>query len=416
MRGIADTAFLAGEAFSLLSRLDSQDHFALNTPMVRAAAISDEAQRAITRMLGSTSRRLRREVGQYIAWLRSPESAGAGPVEAQRKYATLKLRFNSLLDKLDIFADVLTQRGEHRTGIWLSGLDVLAADALRLNQAPYSAPYMVCYLERGHGAAIRRARTRLPGGEPNPVAVIQVPRERMIGSGIASSLIHEVGHQGAALLGLVASLRKALQAQQAQAADPRPWKLLERWISEILSDFWAVALVGISATHGLINVVSLPAYFVFRIGTDGPHPFPWIRVKISCAMGRALYPHPQWGDLERQWERFYPPEDLPPPKREIIRLLEEALPAFARLLAGHRPPSLQGRALKSLFPLQERHPAALQAEYIRWQSQPRLMFDASPTLLFAVIGQAKADGRLAPAAESKLLGRMLTKWALGRVR
>ena len=37
----------------------------------------------------------------------------------------------------------------------------------------------------------------------NPVAIIRVPRERMVGHGIASSLVHEVGHQGAALLGLV---------------------------------------------------------------------------------------------------------------------------------------------------------------------------------------------------------------------
>jgi hypothetical protein len=55
---------------------------------------------------------------------------------------------------------------------------------------------MVCYLDRGHGAAIRRARTRLPGGKSNPVAVIRVPRERMISHGIASSLIHEVGPSG----------------------------------------------------------------------------------------------------------------------------------------------------------------------------------------------------------------------------
>ncbi len=48
------------------------------------------------------------------------------------------------------------------------------------------------------GAAIRRARTRLPGGGDNPVAIIRVPRERMVGSGIASSLVHEVGHQAAA--------------------------------------------------------------------------------------------------------------------------------------------------------------------------------------------------------------------------
>ena len=77
---------------------------------------------------------------------------------------------------------------------------------------------MVCYLARGPGAAIRRARTRLPGGGDNPVAIIRMPRERMIGSGIASSLVHEVGHQGAALLDLVPSLRARLGAVRVRRA------------------------------------------------------------------------------------------------------------------------------------------------------------------------------------------------------
>jgi len=36
------------------------------------------------------------------------------------------------------------------------------------------------------GAAIRRARTRLPGGQPSPVGILRIPRERMIGHGVAS--------------------------------------------------------------------------------------------------------------------------------------------------------------------------------------------------------------------------------------
>src|SRR5262249_43669937 len=150
-------------------------------------------------------------------------------------------------------------------------------------------PPVVCYLDRGHGAAIRRARTRLPGGGENPVAIVRVPRERMIGTGIGSSLVHEVGHQAAALLGLVNSFRPLLQAlQQKGGAEQQAWTMFDRWISEILADFWAMARLGVSATTGLIGVVSLPRAFVFRINMDDPHPFPWIRVRLSTAMGRAL--------------------------------------------------------------------------------------------------------------------------------
>jgi hypothetical protein len=164
---------------------------------------------------------------------------------------------------------------------------------------------VICYLDRGVGAVIRGARTRLPGGGDNPVAIIRVPRERMIGSGIASSLIHEVGHQAAALLGLVASLKPVLQTTQRSTAEPLAWQLWERWISEIVSDFWSIAKVGVVSTLGLIGVVSLPRPFVFRLNFDDPHPIPWIPVKLSCAIGNALYRHPQWQKVADLWKAYY---------------------------------------------------------------------------------------------------------------
>ena len=48
-----------------------------------------------------------------------------------------------------------------------------------------------------------------------------------------------------------------------------------------------------------MSVVSLPRWFVFRPSGDDPHPTPWIRVQLSCAMGAALYPHAQWEALGR---------------------------------------------------------------------------------------------------------------------
>lgn len=99
---------------------------------------------------------------------------------------------------------------------WLAGLDVAAEDVLAL-PAYYEAPPVMCFLERGSGAAIRRARTRLPGGGANPVALIQIPRERMIGTSVAASLAHETGHQVAALLRLVESLRAELAVSGGRA-------------------------------------------------------------------------------------------------------------------------------------------------------------------------------------------------------
>ena len=314
--------------------------------------------------------------------------------------------------QFDVFNDVVTQRSEHHNGVWLAGLDVASADALNLPGGYYTAPPLACYLERGPGAAIRRARTRLPGGGDNPVAVIRVPRERMIGSAIASSLFHEVGHQGAALLELVPSLRPVLKARQGGSGAPQVWRLWERWISEVVADFWSLARVGVTATLGLIGVVSLPRAFVFRLNVDDPHPVPWIRVKLSCAMGDLLYPHPQWRRIAALWDDYYPLAGTAPELRALLEQLQVSLPALAVLLAQHRPAALRGHTLAEALGIAQRQPAYLAQLFQLWSRTPQQMYRAPPTLAFGVLGQARASGRLSPEHESVLLGRLLSYWAL----
>ena len=309
-----------------------------------------------------------------------------------------------------MFSQVITQRSENEIGVWLSGLDYVAEEALRL-PGYYESPPLACYLDRGPGAAIRRVRTKLPGGDENPVAIIRVPRERMIGSAIASSLIHEVGHQAAALLDLVPSLRAEMRSVRRREPTSA-WNLFDRWISEIVADFWAVARLGIGATLGLMAVVSLPRAFMFRVKSNDPHPSPWIRVKLSCAMGRALFPDPQWDRLAALWESFYPIDALAPKVGDIHRRLERAIPEFVDLLIRHRPAALRGRAIGEVMRLEDRQPHRLAALYRSWTVAPALLRRASPTLVFAVVGQARADGRISPELEARVLAGLLTYWAL----
>ena len=245
------------------------------------------------------------------------------------------------------------------------------------------------------------------------MAIIRVPRERMVGSGIAASLIHEVGHQGAALLGLVDSLRPMLRGLQHSGAESAmAWQLWERWISEIVADFWSVARVGVAATLGLMGVMSLPRAFVFRISQDDPHPIPWIRVKLSCALGNALYPHPQWKSLDATWEAYYPLVGLEAEKQRLLRKVESSMPALVALLVNHRPRSLRGKSLVEVLAVAERHPVQLQDYFDQWRRSQARMWRTSPALALAVVGQARADGRLGPEEESRLVGRLLTHWAL----
>jgi len=403
---------LQGETRSLLTRLALVKPFALQESMLPAAALLPDAQTAIDRFLIVGRRDLRLRLQSYLQWLQHPSSDEVTVEQAQRRFTILKLKFNIVLLQFDMFSDVITQRSENETGVWLSGLDVVAADSLALPDY-YKSPPIICYLDRDVGAAIRRARTRVPGGGENPVAIVRVPRERMVGIGVASSLVHEVGHQAAALLDLVASLRTTLQSLQRGAGERlMAWQIWERWISEIIADFWSVARVGVASTLGLIGVVSLPRAFVFRLNVDDPHPMPWIRVKLSAAMGDSLYPHPQWRRVSALWDSYYPPTGLTQQISDLLGMLLATMPGFVSLLLNHRPKALRGRSLVEVLEISQRQPRQLGALYQSWLSDPSQLYRASPSLVFAVIGQARADGRLTPETESTLLTKLLTYWAL----
>ncbi len=407
------TCFLAQEARALLTRLAIVKPFALQITSVTAAAISSTAQRAIDGYLLQGRRNLREQVVAFLAWLEGSNGRLSSAEEAQRRFVLLRLRFNAVLSDLDLFADAITQRSEHETGIWLSGLDAFAADALHLGGGYYSEPPVICYLDRGPGAAIRRARTRMPTGGRNPVAIIRVPRERMVGSGIASSLVHEVGHQAAELLKLVPSFRPILLGMRKKgSAEAFAWLAWERWISEVVADFWSVAKLGITSTMGLMSVVSLPRGFVFRINLDDPHPSPWIRVKLSCAVGQALYPHPQWEHFARMWDAFYPPTQLDPRRFALFNALQASIPGFVALLTHHRPKSLRGLSLGEVLGVEERQPHRLMRLFQTWRRFPEQLRAAPESLVFAVLGQAKAYGVLNPVEESRLVSGLLSHWAL----
>jgi len=402
------SAVLAQEARALITRLARVRPFVIVEPMLVAAAPLPHTQSAVDGYLVKGRRQLLQLVKSFLAWLESEAGRKASAEEGQKRFTLLRLRFNAVITQFDMFSDAITQRSENESGVWLAGLDVVAADALAL--PPYfETPPLLCYLDRGVGAAIRRARTRLPGGGENPVALIRVPRERMVGSGVASSLVHEVGHQAAALLDLVASLRTAMKTRSQTGV---AWKNWDRWISEIVADFWSVARIGVGSTMGLIGVVSLPRPFIFRTNDDDPHPMPWMRVHLSAAIGQALYPHPQWGQVAAMWESFYPTQGLDPATLELVTTLKKGIPEFVDFLVKHRPAKLRGKTLAEVMDPGARQPARLLELLKTWRNQPELLYEASPVLVLAVFGQGRVAGQITPEEESTLIARLLTHWAL----
>jgi hypothetical protein len=406
--------YLINEAYSLLSRLKQVKPFSMTMPMVRGASVSDKSLKAVIDLLENGKSILGAHVHRFIQEVKRSKKNIGEIQNLQARFTILKLRYNSILDQLDIFADVLSQRAEHEVGIWLSGLDVLAEDGLVALTQLAELPSLMVYLDRGHGAAIRRARTRLPGGDENPVGVIQIPRERMVGSGIASSLIHEVGHQAAALLDLVSSLKNTIIKKQQEGKNTIAWKFFERWISEIIADVWAVGHLGIAATLGLMGVVTLPKYFQFRFDLNDPHPAPYVRVQLSCVFGKKMFPHKQWDDIWELWKTFYEKNGLKKETIQILNDIEREAGSFADLLLNHSTQEMKGKKLIELFPLMETNPVNLKQLYKLWKTGKTRLQAMRPTLVFAMLGQAKFNLAIDAAEESNVLMQRLRQWAFNR--
>lgn len=109
---------------------------------------------------------------------------------------------------------------------------------------------------------------------------------------------------------------------------------------------------------------------------------------------------------------LYPSDGLAEPLAGTLAALRATMPRFVTLLARHRPPALRGASLGDMLRAPDRSPAQLLAYWERWRGALPLMREAPPTLAFAVFGRARVSGRLTPEGEDRLLGSLITHWAL----
>lgn len=403
--------WVADEARALLARVNRVRPLIVQESMALAAAAHPRTHRVIELAIRRDQVRVKAELHRLLQWIASPGARHATGAEMQERLTRARMQFNDALSNLDLFSDAISQRSERDSGMWLAGLDVAAEDVLALPPY-YETPPVLCYLDRGPGAAIRRARTRLPGGGRSPIALIQIPRERMTGCGVGASLAHETGHQAAALLELVQSLRTELRRVAASSGD-ETWMLWDRWISEIVADLWAVARLGPTATMGLIGVLGLPTYFVFRISGSDPHPPPWLRVKLSAAIGHALYPDAQWAELDALWDELYPLARASATQRSALVHLASAIEPLCERLVHHRCPALSPVRLGEAVSISDRAPAELRAEIERGGWRRRLA-DTAPARALAIVGQARWARTITPDDERRTISNLLATWAIRR--
>ena len=99
------------------------------------------------------------------------------------------------------FADAINTRTNPKISGYLKAFDILAyrSMAMLLDQLGKPTPSALSYFEKGIGAAVLRANVRLwDGTGVNPVAAIKITHHNLLRN---TALIHEAGHQAAAVVG-----------------------------------------------------------------------------------------------------------------------------------------------------------------------------------------------------------------------
>lgn len=328
------------------------------------ASATSQAWNSLERYLGLT---LRGELREARDQLKREATAVRAAFNAARTAEALErvaeavglLRDRYLQTELlvDYYVDAVRSRANPELGAQLHACDFMAELALAgpLERIGRKPPPVMTYFKPGIGAAILRIGTPLWDGSFSQVAAIKLTYHNRLRP---TALIHETGHQFAAISDWNEGLARTLRAQLAPAG-AEVAEQVAGWASEIAADMFAFAHTGFGSVAALTDVVSGRGGQVFRFLPGDPHPISFLRVLLGVEMCRRFYGMGPWDELDAAWRRLHP---LSQASDAVNGLLAAALPLLPRIVdAGLLTPmsGFAGRRLADLVDPQRVSPAAL---------------------------------------------------------
>jgi hypothetical protein len=312
--------------------------------------ITERQWSAIEPQLAATSERLssrvRRATDVLLPQAVEPQAAR----DLSAALGQIELDMATAFTFFDTYMDVLTQRRSPELGAVLGGCDVLALEAMRRDHpalATIEPPLVHC--DRGFAASTTRQGVPFPDGSPNPMPLIQIPYARLKEKyNLASSIPHEVGHQGIKQLQLLSALPKLLRAALDGAGAPETIEqLYELWAFEIGPDFWAFGLCGVAEAAGVRELFALPPAYALRISITDPHPPPYLRALLCFDWCRRAWGQGVWDEWERDWLQMYPLERAPVCARGRTSPVRRAVPCAWQPSAARSSRSFGRRSRQS---------------------------------------------------------------------
>ena len=298
--------------------------------------------------------------GRVLVALERDARSPTARAEVRRRLLQFERLYQRTERTLEFFADAINCRTNPQVAALLRACDTLAHRSMAqlLDAIGQNTPPAVTYLGEGRGASILKAHQRLwDGGEICPVAAIKVTRHNLLRP---TALIHEAGHQVAAIVNwneeLAAALARGLQSEGASADLADIWA---GWASEIAADAFSFVHTGFASVAALHDVLDGDPALIFRLLPGDPHPISYLRVLLGVQMCRYFYGAGPWDTLALSWTDSHRPEGASPEARAVVQDSLPLLAAVVRLTIDTPMRAFKRRALRAIVLPERVSPAAL---------------------------------------------------------
>jgi hypothetical protein len=230
-----------------------------------------------------------------------------------RKTALVEREVDRARRAFGLFFDVFIQRGTTFAPA-LAACDTIAADCFQvvrraapgLLHGPILKP--ITYLEHSFSPATFRRGVVLRRllGERNPFPLVRVPYERIESPWGMGVVLHEIGHNLQADLGVWQETQAAVQRRVFQVTR-NPWatRIWTRWHKEIFADLIGILFGGPAAARSMKDFLAYPASRVLTFRPLGVHPTPYLRVFIQAEMLRRMGFPEDARRMRATWTRLY---------------------------------------------------------------------------------------------------------------
>jgi hypothetical protein len=306
--------------------------------------------------LGEIDQLVRAQLRRLSEALRNP---GHGYDELLRRAALVEREVDRSRRTYGLFFDVFIQRGTAFAPA-LAACDTIAADCFHVVrqaapgqiQGPILKP--VTYLEHSFSPATFRRGVMLRRllGERNPFPLVRVPYERIESPWGMGVLLHEIGHNLQADLGIWQETQHAVQRRVWQVSR-NAWltRIWTRWHKEVFADLVAILLGGPASARSMKDFLAYPASRVLSFRPLGVHPTPYLRMFIQADMLRRMGFTSQARRIQRIWGSLYArhvPRGRVPP--QLIATAVRIIPHVVDEIAYQPRRGLAQRTLVDVVP------------------------------------------------------------------